>query len=298
MASTSRFRGRQRRQHGEPVRQGLAWSPTRRPPFQRHDQSPSVVYHVNQHRAFQKHNVPIELDYLSIDIDSADLWVMRSILSVYRPRVITVEIQLELRVRRRPGIGHHVPRPFDDGVHAGELHGMGRATMAPRRTRSPRSHVRLLRARFVDAPYDLFFVRKEEWKGDALVDETTKAQHLRALPNHRPMASAEARNLIDYDVFMQTASLCEARAAAAAQLRHYAAMHKRESAACVSSLSTRRPASKCERYRCFQQLGRLPVPRCGERLGHNPKGDISGSSSSHTDDSVGAAMVQLGRADG
>ena len=39
-----------------------------------------------------KHAVPYEPDYMSIDIDSADLWVLRAILaSPFRPRVLTVE---------------------------------------------------------------------------------------------------------------------------------------------------------------------------------------------------------------
>jgi hypothetical protein len=42
---------------------------------------------------FDKHHVPEELDYLSIDIDSTDLWTFRSIVSSskYRPRVVSVE---------------------------------------------------------------------------------------------------------------------------------------------------------------------------------------------------------------
>lgn len=42
---------------------------------------------------FSKHNVPKDLDYLSIDIDSTELWTFRSILSSgqYRPRVVSVE---------------------------------------------------------------------------------------------------------------------------------------------------------------------------------------------------------------
>lgn len=41
---------------------------------------------------FDKYNVPLEPDYVSIDIDSCDLWVMRSILSSkYKPRVVTCE---------------------------------------------------------------------------------------------------------------------------------------------------------------------------------------------------------------
>lgn len=40
---------------------------------------------------FQKYSVPPEPDYVSIDIDSCDLWVFLNLTAHYRPRVITVE---------------------------------------------------------------------------------------------------------------------------------------------------------------------------------------------------------------
>ena len=46
---------------------------------------------------FDKYNVPKAADYVSIDIDSTDLWVFRALLSDsrgYRPRVISVEYNI------------------------------------------------------------------------------------------------------------------------------------------------------------------------------------------------------------
>ena len=43
---------------------------------------------------FEKYGVPREVDYVSIDVDSSDLWLFEAIVSkpdLYRPRVITVE---------------------------------------------------------------------------------------------------------------------------------------------------------------------------------------------------------------
>ena len=45
---------------------------------------------------FQQYNVPAEPDYVSIDLDTIDLWIFKAIISSsgakrYRPRVITVE---------------------------------------------------------------------------------------------------------------------------------------------------------------------------------------------------------------
>lgn len=41
---------------------------------------------------FQYYNVPIDLDVLKIDIDGFDLEVLRTILSVYKPKIIVAEI--------------------------------------------------------------------------------------------------------------------------------------------------------------------------------------------------------------
>jgi hypothetical protein len=40
---------------------------------------------------FEKYGVPDEPDYVSIDIDSCDLWVMSEIMPTYQPRLISVE---------------------------------------------------------------------------------------------------------------------------------------------------------------------------------------------------------------
>ena len=51
-----------------------------------------IITSANVVELFDKHAVPYEPDYVSIDIDSADLWVLRAVLaSAYRPRVLTVE---------------------------------------------------------------------------------------------------------------------------------------------------------------------------------------------------------------
>lgn len=40
---------------------------------------------------FKKYKVPKEPDYVSVDLDSCDIWVMMEIAKAYRPRVMTVE---------------------------------------------------------------------------------------------------------------------------------------------------------------------------------------------------------------
>ena len=40
---------------------------------------------------FKKYEVPCEPDYVSIDVDSIDLWLFKAVLEEYKPRVVSVE---------------------------------------------------------------------------------------------------------------------------------------------------------------------------------------------------------------
>ena len=40
---------------------------------------------------FRKHQIPNDVDYVSIDVDSVDLWIMRALLSEFRPKVLSCE---------------------------------------------------------------------------------------------------------------------------------------------------------------------------------------------------------------
>ena len=50
--------------------------------------TPFNVVHV-----FRAHNVTTEVDYVSIDIDSCDLWIFLALTDTYRPAVVSVEYQ-------------------------------------------------------------------------------------------------------------------------------------------------------------------------------------------------------------
>lgn len=47
---------------------------------------------------FEKYNVPIEVGYLSIDVDSTDLWLLDKILQKYKPCFYSVEYNLNLPI--------------------------------------------------------------------------------------------------------------------------------------------------------------------------------------------------------
>eukprot|EP00747_Dinoflagellata_sp_TGD_P163912 gnl/TRDRNA2_/TRDRNA2_183125_c0_seq1.p1 gnl/TRDRNA2_/TRDRNA2_183125_c0~~gnl/TRDRNA2_/TRDRNA2_183125_c0_seq1.p1 ORF type:complete len:369 (+),score=43.78 gnl/TRDRNA2_/TRDRNA2_183125_c0_seq1:55-1161(+) len=43
---------------------------------------------------FDKYKVPLEADYVSVDVDSCDLWLFLAVTSKYRPRVMSVEYNI------------------------------------------------------------------------------------------------------------------------------------------------------------------------------------------------------------
>ena len=100
------------------------------------------------------------------------------------------------------------------------------------------------------------------------------------IPNHEPLTLEEAANLLDYEVYVKTGSVCEARAAAAKTLRRLAshANHKHKHA--NDPKHRDEYSNKALRYKCFRQLSGLKPPEsCESERGARP-------------------LVQLGRADG
>lgn len=47
---------------------------------------------------FEKYNVPLEPGYISIDVDSCDLWLMKSILQKYSPSFLSVEFNSNISI--------------------------------------------------------------------------------------------------------------------------------------------------------------------------------------------------------
>ena len=70
---------------------------------------------------FRKHGVPKAVDYVSIDIDSYDLWVLEALLaSEYRPRVISVEYNSNIPWRYAlsyPDAARFSVGPLPDRIH-------------------------------------------------------------------------------------------------------------------------------------------------------------------------------------
>jgi hypothetical protein len=62
---------------------------------------------------FEKWNVPAGLDFLSVDIDGNDLWVLRALLPHYRPRLLAVETNQLLSPAEDFVVEYEADRPFE-----------------------------------------------------------------------------------------------------------------------------------------------------------------------------------------
>ena len=56
-----------------------------------------MISSVNIASLFRKHSVPRDVDYVSVDIDSSDIWVLDRLLEEYAPRVVSCEYNSNVR---------------------------------------------------------------------------------------------------------------------------------------------------------------------------------------------------------
>jgi len=106
---------------------------------------------------FRAHGVPTEPDYVSIDVDSIDLWLFKALLqAAYRPRVVSVEYNsnygIEESVTVRPGTVNTNDQCY--GASLAALYKVGQEF-----------NYRLVD---VEPGLDMFFVRADVWGGKAL----------------------------------------------------------------------------------------------------------------------------------
>jgi len=224
---------------------------------------------------FADGRVPAEPDYVSIDLDSADLFIMHSILASgkYRPRVISIEYNSNFEYNAN--IDHNSkrkvtpPPPLAIVYPDAEVmstypweHTLGAEHAVPGRNYSAAlcymgasaGAIAMVAEQFgyaiVNATrgLDLFLVRKDVWGSRPI--PALGSLHLRACIN-APMTPAMAINLIDYRTLqVATAAgrniseaVCAARRAAAAVLRQLA--HGAVCSACFKHLRQLQPAAEC-----------------------------------------------------
>lgn len=163
---------------------------------------------------FRKHGVPPAPDYVSIDIDSTDLWIFRALLKECRASVYSVEYN------------SHFPLDaaitFPDDPHESwqEDRGYGASLAALVEVASEHGYSLVA----VEPLFDAFFVR-DDLLDDGSLPIVPPLEHWRratALPHHPPLKDrSRAGIFLDYRVWRATGDLRAAREAATAiALRH------------------------------------------------------------------------------
>ena len=157
---------------------------------------------------FEKHGVPRDVDYVSIDVDSIDLWLFRALISGgYKPRVVSVEYNANF--------GYESTVTCDDKWQAWQ-HDIvyGTSMGALLRVAGDGGY----EAVFVDGRLDVFLVRSEVLKesgGQGLSIHTMKRVFPLPQRTHGIKAETKYERFVDYDTFVKTGDMEIARSAAA-----------------------------------------------------------------------------------
>ena len=212
-------------------------------------------------RLFRQHGVSIEVDYVSIDIDSFDLWVLRALLaSEFRPRVLTVEYNSNFPY----GSWLAFPDPQIMDVPPGLRHWGGNCYMG--------SSASALHAVAVEGGYevvdvepglDLFLVRRDLWAGRAVPDLSQSPDVYRPfnVQLDGAMKPYQQQQYLDYREYTRTrGNLTAARQAGAKTLAALA----RRGVPCLAGACPPRVSEK-SRSRGHRIVAQ-PRPECHRRM--------------------------------
>lgn len=150
-------------------------------------------------KKFAKYNIPLDVDYISIDIDSTDLWLFKELLSTYRPKVYSVEynsnfpINQAITLADNPLIYFNHDKAFGASLKALNLvalqNGYSLICVVP--------------------TLDAFFIRNDliDDGTDEISFSLSKWKSTTNIPNH-PRVTDESRinELIDYESFVENSN--------------------------------------------------------------------------------------------
>lgn len=153
---------------------------------------------------FARRGVPIDVDYVSIDIDSIDLWLLQALLnSTYRPTLISVE--------------HNANFPYDASVTVDKewmpwnsdcVYGASIAALSNVAGKAEYDPV------YVEGRLDVFFIRRDRLKesgGAGLNLENMKELFPMPQKTHRMTNDSKLYRFVDFDTFQRTGDMDLAR---------------------------------------------------------------------------------------
>jgi hypothetical protein len=159
---------------------------------------------------FRKYAVPLTPDFVSIDVDSVDLWLMKAILTEYAPRVLSVEYNSNYP------LGYTLTCDTScQWTPNSRVYGAAYSALLLVGQEFNYSVVAVV------LPFDVIFVRNDLLVGAAIPEFTNDDIYLEAhyalLGNNLVKEYAEA-HILDYSKFLETANESQARQSAIDQL--------------------------------------------------------------------------------
>eukprot|EP00965_Chrysotila_dentata_P217315 6189921-Pleurochrysis_carterae.AAC.1 len=161
---------------------------------------------------FRKHEVPLNVTYLSIDVDTTDIWILDAILSSeYKPAILTIEYNSNYPWGYPIAFPSLVQEQLPEAVRTwdGSCY-MGSSAMAIAIVAEQHGYAVV----DVEPGLDLYLVRRELW-GSRFVPDLAKVPYLHRLINinykNSSMDAAHIGALVDYSEFAKSRSFERAR---------------------------------------------------------------------------------------
>ena len=153
---------------------------------------------------FEKYNVPKEPGFISIDVDSIDLWLCDKILEKYNPSFFCIEFNPNF------SIDHAIAFPNDENFWKYDRC-MGSSLKAIKLMVDKHKRYELVYAGnfSVSKHHDAFFIRKDLIKGQIIpkFNSFRKTHYYK----HKPCSNNREEILLDYEYFIQTGDIVEAK---------------------------------------------------------------------------------------
>ena len=146
---------------------------------------------------FRKHGVPKEPEYISIDVDSTDLWLFDALLSDYQPLLVSVEYNSHFP------ISEAITAPNNrDFTYEGDR-GYGASLRALNLVASKYNYSLL----WVVSPLDAFFIRNDliEDESNSITFPFSKWEVCTNVVHHSPLKDKQKhKEFLDYKVFLDS----------------------------------------------------------------------------------------------
>jgi hypothetical protein len=183
--------------------------------FENHDINLFKYYLTTENicEIFEQCGVPVEPDYVSVDVDSTDLWLLDKLLSRYRARLFSVEYNSNFPLYRAITIRNHPSKAWQAD------RGYGASLKALNMVAQRHGYSLLWVVKYLDA----FFVRNDliDDGSSQLVSPFSTWRNMTSSGCHKPVSdSSRLADFIDYEVYCATdGDLDQSRHAAAGVCR-------------------------------------------------------------------------------